>query len=734
MNFFKLFCVLILLTFNNAIAKDKLPSQSSDDINFTSDNLTVDEKSGVMTASGNVIIISEDRKITADKVVYDKLNDKAVAIGNVVLLDKDGTKHESNKVVLTNKFKSLLAIPLYSKLPSGSSITAKKLTKDSLGESIFDEGVYTACNCNTKEGETPIWRLESKKITHDPVTKTVFHKHVKMKIFFLPVYYLPYMSIPDWTVKRRTGFLTPVYGYSKRNRFHAKIPYYFAPTSDKTWDMTLTSHQKGKRGNADQLNFRKNYEKTRLETNIFKGNLDTTKKDGDNVFGINLSLSSEFGNNWNIELEGKYSDQDTFMRNYGFDSDTKYKSFINLKKLNENSFSNIEFSNIESLDSGISSSNEPIVAPSINHHIFDSNSDYNYDIKINAHSVKNDEYYDIKRWSGSGNFNKSIKYKGFKVEGETDLGLDLYSIQERPTTDNNKSKYVNRISSGISVAASKEFYVSNNLLGHSLEPKIQITSRISNDTIDKVPNRDSSEFKLDEANLFLNNQYQGRDNIQENSRINMGLTSFLVTKNYGDLNFFIGQSQRIDGTNKNIKTTNKDRQSHIINTIDWKLDTKYNFSWFSLYNHHDFKSDISDFMFKGSTESGFGYAINHSAIKKEFVSGNDDREELTLGLTKKFSDLVTSYSRTIDLNNGKEEIISEEIGIEFAAGYMFQNCLTFSFKYKNSGGSQDRTILPEDSIYLTFNFRNLGSYNYVPDKILRAITPRLPKQLLGKSN
>ena len=724
MNFFKLFCVLILLTFNNAIAQDKLASQSSDDIDFTSDNLTIDEKSGVMTASGNVIITSANRKIEADKVVYNKLKDEAVASGNVVLTDKDGTKHEANKVVLTNKFKSLLAIPLYSKLPDASSITAKKLIKNDLGESVFDEGVYTACNCNTKEGETPIWRLESKEITHDPVQKTVFHKHVRMKIFFLPVYYLPYMSIPDWTVKRRTGFLTPVYGYSKRNRFHAKIPYYFAPENDKTWDMTLTSHQKGKRGNADQLNFRKQYEKTKLETNIFSGNLDTTKKDGDNVFGINLSLLSEFGNNWNMEIEGKYADQDTFMRNYGFDGAPTYKSFIKLDKINENSFSEIEFYNIESLDSGISSYNEPMLAPSINHHIFDSNSDYNYDIKINAHSVRNDEYYDIKRWSGSGNFNKSIQYKGLKIEGDTDLGLDLYTIQGRPTSDTNKTKYVDRISSGISIAASKEFYVSNSFLDYSLEPKIQIASRISNDTSDKVPNRDSAGYRLDEANLFLNNQYQGRDNIQDNSRINIGLTSLLATENYGDLNFFIGQSQRIHGTNKNVKTTNKDRQSHIINAIDWNPDVKYNFSWFSLYNHHHFLSELSDFVFSGET-NGFEYAINHTAIKTGFISSGDDREQLTLAISKSFTDLKTSYATIIDLNNGNDQIISEKIGIEYIGGKTFQNCLTISFEYKNHGGNDDRTILPDDSILLTFEFRNLGSYDY---------RPKIPEQLSGKDN
>ena len=144
--------------------------------------------------------------------------------------------------------------------------------------------------------------------------------------------------------------------------------------------MTFTSHQYGKTGHADQLNFRKELESTTIVSNVFKGNLNTNKSDGDNVFGMNLSVKSKLNNNWDMELSGKYSDQDTFMRRYGFDNDTKYKSFINLEKLNKNSISNIEIFNIENLDEGKKSNNEPVLAPAVSHHIFNSNDNYNYDI------------------------------------------------------------------------------------------------------------------------------------------------------------------------------------------------------------------------------------------------------------------------------------------------------------------------------------------------------------------
>ena len=138
----------------------------------------------------------------------------------------------------------------------------------------------------------------------------------------------------------------------------------------------------------------------------------------------------------------------------------------------------------------------------------------------------------------------------------------------------------------------------------------------------------------------------------------------------------------------------------------------YNFSWFSLYNHHDFKSDVSDFNFNGSLES-WSYSANHRSVNKAFVSDNNDREELDLVLSKNFPNWKTSYSRKYDLRNNDEELITETLGLEYTdTGYMFGNCLTILFEYKSSGSISDRDLLPEDSVYLTFSFRNLGDFKY----------------------
>ena len=714
MFFLRLFCFLILFISENAIAQNNnKPFSKSEDINFTSDNLQVNDSTNVMTATGNVVITSDSRKITADKVEYNQTTDKAVAIGNVLLTEKDGSIYESDKVVLTNEFKSIVASPLYAKLADKSYITSPELRRNDNGESFFNEGVYSACECNVKDGETPIWRIESKQIKHDPLTKTVYLTHPVMKIFSMPVYYLPYLSFPDWTIKRRSGFLTPKYGYSNQNRFHIKVPYYYAPENDPTWDMTFTTHQNGKTGHADQLNVRKKYETTSVETNIFKGNLDTNKSEGDNVFGVNLFATSKLRNGWDMTLEGKYADQETFMRRYGFDSDSTYKSFINLEKVNQKSISNIQIYNIQNLD-GTKSNNEPTLAPSISHHVFNNNQKYNYDIKLKAHSIYNDEGYDIKRWSGLGEINKKVYLNDITLEGDFNVGLDLYSIQGRPSTDENTNRYIDRFSSGFSIAASKQYDFANDNVGIIFEPKLQFSSVFSTDRTDEVPNRDSSEFRLDQANLFLTNQYQGRDNIQSNDRLNAGLTALVMTENYGDINFFLGQSQKISGTQNNINSINQGRQSHIISSIDWNPSAFFNFSWFSLYNHHNFESDTSDFKLNGSLNE-WSYSANHKSVNGGFVSNNTHREELKLGVSKSFSSWSTSYNQTYDLGNNKEDLIEESLALAYTdTGYMFGNCLTILLEYKSSGEIADRDLLAEDSIYLTFNFRNIGDFAYQP--------------------
>ena len=119
-----IFTLIIILSSKSFGETKNNLSSNNKEIEFTSDTIKVDEKNKIVTASGNVVIINENRKIVADKVVYDQNIDKAIAKGKVMLTEKDGSIYESNEVILTNEFKSVVAIPLFGKLEDKSNVSA----------------------------------------------------------------------------------------------------------------------------------------------------------------------------------------------------------------------------------------------------------------------------------------------------------------------------------------------------------------------------------------------------------------------------------------------------------------------------------------------------------------------------------------------------------------------------------------------------------------------------------
>ena len=81
---------------------------------------------------------------------------------------------------------------------------------------------------------------------------------------------------------------------------------------------------------------------------------------------------------------------------------------------------------------------------------------------------------------------------------------------------------------------------------------------------------------------------------------------------------------------------------------------------------------------------------------------------MTIG--KKLFDINLSYSATYDLNNNETKLINEEFSVFYDLEYMFDDCLSINFTYKNNKASSDRDILPENSYFLTLKFKNLGEY------------------------
>ena len=69
---------------------------------------------------------------------------------------------------------------------------------------------------------------------------------------------MPYFSAPDPTVKRKSGFLMPLGGYSTRQGYFSQIPYYWALAPD--YDLTFTPRLMSRQGALLQAEWRQRFE------------------------------------------------------------------------------------------------------------------------------------------------------------------------------------------------------------------------------------------------------------------------------------------------------------------------------------------------------------------------------------------------------------------------------------------------------------------------------------------
>ena len=52
------------------------------------------------------------------------------------------------------------------------------------------------------------WSIQASEMLHDS-KKTIYYDNAVIKVYDIPIFYLPRLSHPDPTVDRRSGFLPP---------------------------------------------------------------------------------------------------------------------------------------------------------------------------------------------------------------------------------------------------------------------------------------------------------------------------------------------------------------------------------------------------------------------------------------------------------------------------------------------------------------------------------------------
>ncbi|HVX79584.1 MAG TPA: LPS-assembly protein LptD [Bradyrhizobium sp.] len=199
-----------------------------------------------VSAVGNVQLFYNGTSVEADKVIYDQKTKRLHAEGNIRMTDADGKITYANIMDLSDDYRDGFVDSLRADTADHTRMAATRADRTSGNYTVFENGVYTACEpCKDDPKKPPLWQVKGARVIHDQKEKMLYFEDADVEFFGVPLIYLPYLSTPDPTVKRKTGFLMPAFTEYTTFGYGVEVPFYWAiaPDYDATFNPRFTTKQ-----------------------------------------------------------------------------------------------------------------------------------------------------------------------------------------------------------------------------------------------------------------------------------------------------------------------------------------------------------------------------------------------------------------------------------------------------------------------------------------------------------
>ena len=696
-----LFLLVLITPANFAFAADE-------PIGFEADNVVVNQADGSLFATGNVELKQANNTLRADEVTYYRNQNKAIARGNVVHIDGDGTVTNATMMEIDTEFSHILAETIISNFTTGEWISADHADRIAGDRGIFDASRFTPCKCDFLNGERPLWDIKASQSVRNEKTQTITHYNARMNVLNVPVGYLPFLTHPDWTVRRRSGFLTPSFIISSDLGFTPSIPYY--QIIDETSDAEFTTYKYQYRGLGVKSRYRKLWDRAELNATVYTANVETYKKNRELVGAVDATYASRIGNGWNIKANLRRASQDTFMRRYGFNDDTSLKSTIMATRTIDNRYYSVEASDRQSLLASDKTLNEPTVLPSIFYEKTEKGwrENQQFRTELSAVQLDNDQGHDMARWSGIFEVAEDFELPLGIANYEANVTGNYYSIHTKPDSAATTLGDISFVTPALSVGWRLPIAVVGANRTAILEPQARLAFIGGKDRTSVIPNRDASDYRIDEANLFLLNRYQGKDYILPGTRADIGVSATTNDNFFGDVSGFFGVSRRLSGkTSAGLNTDQGDKYSNFVASLTANPANSLNLRWSGRLSSKDLTLNESKTSLSSALGAGSLSLTHNQLAKAYFASSDDDREELSATYSQS---LIGGWqflaTQLWDLSYGKTRRKKSTAALSWNGGV--QDCLYITINYEHDPVA-DRDVSGIDQLNFVIGFKNLGA-------------------------
>ena len=205
---------------------------------LVADSVYLDGKTRLV-AEGRVEALSGDTRIMAQKITYNRTAGTLAIEGPIRIEEGGSITVLASSAEMDAGFQNAVLKSARVVLDQQVQLAAYQMNRVNGRYSQLYKTAVTSCRiCN--DGTPPLWQIRARRVIHDQVEKQLYFEGAQLRVKDVPIFYLPYLRLPDPTLKRASGFMIPSLNSSTTLGTGIRIPFFLRMGDHR--DLTITPY------------------------------------------------------------------------------------------------------------------------------------------------------------------------------------------------------------------------------------------------------------------------------------------------------------------------------------------------------------------------------------------------------------------------------------------------------------------------------------------------------------
>ncbi|MGN6489096.1 MAG: LPS-assembly protein LptD, partial [Devosia sp.] len=512
--------------------------------------------------------------VSCDSLRYAQGSGSVICEGNVTIRDEQGTLYQADRIEVTDGMKEAFLKSLTLTTRDGAQITAADARFNEALETVLTDAAYSPCGlCIDEKGRRIGWKVKAAKLVQNQQTRVIYFEQPSLEVLGVPVAWLPWLSLPDPTLKRSSGFQLPTVDYTAALGGRVRVPYFLGIGEDT--DILLAPQLMTRQGFLMAASWQQRFDYGafnleasglyQLDPGAFAGTVGDREWRGAVQSYGHFRVAQDWTAGWNYTA---FSDA-AYLDDYDFNDDERLVNEVYATHLSDDFFVDVRLQEFKLLgDVTAAEQDEQALA------IPNARGNGYFDLGPNGQVRLEGTLLGVQRNADStatyGGVPYLFGYEGQKVHGTAEaswqnqyilpggvvatpyLGIrgDVANYDDgTPTLGEPSDELLFNATPVAAMDVRWPLIASSGADSHLVEPIAQLVWRGSDTTAVGITNDNAHSFVLDDTNLFSYNRFSGTDRQETGLRANLGARYLANFADGSWLELMAGQSFHLAGVN-----------------------------------------------------------------------------------------------------------------------------------------------------------------------------------------